>query len=134
MTATRREKNRAATLAEIKAAALDQIASEGAGALTLRGIARAIGMSPAGLYRYYDGLDALITELITDAYNDLADAVNALAGQRSLMGIDRVNRISGKLPKLSDFLVADASRLTAQFEDGREVPGHRGNDRLLNES
>ena len=77
MTATRREKNRAATIEEIKGAALSQITSEGAGGLTLRGIARAIGMSPAGLYRYYDGLDAIITELITDAYTDLADAVIA---------------------------------------------------------
>ncbi len=77
MTATRREKNRAATITEIKAAALSQIASGGPGSLTLRGIARAIEMSPAGLYRYYDGLDALITELITDAYTDLADAVTS---------------------------------------------------------
>ena len=77
MTATRRERQRAATISEIKDAALEQITSEGAGALTLRGIARAIGMSPAGLYRYYDGLDAIITELITDAYNALADAVTA---------------------------------------------------------
>lgn len=74
---TRRERNRAATLAEIKEAALDQIASEGAGGLTLRGIARKIGMSPAGLYRYFDGLDAIITDLITDAYTALADAVAA---------------------------------------------------------
>ena len=84
VTATRREKNRAATIAEIKEAALSQIASEGAGGLTLRGIARAIGMSPAGLYRYYDGLDAIITELITDAYTDLANAVtSATATDRS---------------------------------------------------
>jgi AcrR family transcriptional regulator len=77
MTTTRRERVRAATLGEIKQAALDQIATEGVGALSIRGIARAIGMSPAGLYRYFDGLDALITELIADAYNDLADAVLA---------------------------------------------------------
>lgn len=77
MTATRREKNRAATIVDIKQAALSQIASGGAGSLTLRGIARAIEMSPAGLYRYYDGLDAIITELITDAYTDLADAVTS---------------------------------------------------------
>lgn len=74
---TRRERLRAATIDEIKEAALEQIAGDGASALSIRGIARAIGMSPAGLYRYYDGLDALITELITDAYNDLADAVDA---------------------------------------------------------
>ncbi|MDH3247607.1 MAG: TetR/AcrR family transcriptional regulator [Acidimicrobiia bacterium] len=84
MTATRREKNRAATMVDIKQAALSQIASGGAGSLTLRGIARAIEMSPAGLYRYFDGLDAIITELITDAYTDLADAVtSAMASEDS---------------------------------------------------
>ena len=76
VTATRRENNRASTIEEIKRAALGQISSGGAGSLTLRGIARVIGMSPAGLYRYYDGLVAIITELITDAYSDLADAVS----------------------------------------------------------
>ena len=75
MTATRRERLRAATIADIKDAALDQIASEGAPSLSLRGVARSIGMSPAGLYRYYDGRDALLTDLLTDAYNGLADAV-----------------------------------------------------------
>lgn len=75
--ATRRERLRAATIAEIKQAALDQIAEVGAPALSLRGVARAIGMSPAGLYRYYDGRDALLTDLITDAYGALADAVEA---------------------------------------------------------
>lgn len=74
---TRRERLRAATVAEIKQAALEQVAAEGATALSIRGVARAIGMSPAGLYRYYDSLDALLTELIADAYNDLADAVVA---------------------------------------------------------
>jgi AcrR family transcriptional regulator len=81
MTTTRRERVRAATIDEIKQAALNQIATEGAAALSIRGIARAIGMSPAGLYRYYEGLDALITELIADAYNDLADAVQAATTQ-----------------------------------------------------
>ena len=72
---TRRERLRASTIDEIKAAALSQIAESGAPSLSLRGVARDIGMSPAGLYRYYDGRDALLTDLITDAYNDLADAV-----------------------------------------------------------
>lgn len=72
---TRRERLRAATITEIKQAALDQIAEVGAPALSLRAVARAIGMSPAGLYRYYDGRDGLLTDLITDAYSALADAV-----------------------------------------------------------
>jgi AcrR family transcriptional regulator len=74
---TRRDRARASTVEEIKEAALAQIAAEGATALSIRGVARAIGMSPAGLYRYYDGLDALVTDLLTDAYVGLADAVEA---------------------------------------------------------
>ncbi|MEZ5114653.1 MAG: TetR/AcrR family transcriptional regulator [Candidatus Nanopelagicales bacterium] len=80
-TTTRRAQQRESTRDEIKRAALEQVATEGAGALSIRGVARAIGMSPAGLYRYYDGLDDLLTELIADAYNDLADAVAALTAR-----------------------------------------------------
>jgi AcrR family transcriptional regulator len=72
---TRRARLRAATIREIKDAALAQIADAGAPALSLRGVARSIGMSPAGLYRYYDGRDAILTDLITDAYAALATAV-----------------------------------------------------------
>jgi AcrR family transcriptional regulator len=77
---SRREQNRATTVAQIKRAALDQVAAEGAPALSIRGVARAIGLSPAGLYRYYDGRDALLTDLLVDAYDDLADAVWHAAG------------------------------------------------------
>ncbi|MCU0301993.1 MAG: TetR/AcrR family transcriptional regulator [Candidatus Nanopelagicales bacterium] len=76
----RRERARATTVAQIKRAALEQVATEGAAALSIRGVARAIGMSPAGLYRYYDGRDALLTDLLVDAYRDLAAAVAAAAG------------------------------------------------------
>jgi AcrR family transcriptional regulator len=82
MPPTRRERVRAETIDEIKQAALAQIATSGAPALSIRGVARAIGMSPAGLYRYFDGLEALLTELIADAYNDLADAVVASGAEQ----------------------------------------------------
>jgi len=77
---TRREQTRTATIAQIKSAALEQIEHEGAPALSIRGVARAIGMSPAGLYRYYDSRDALLTDLLTDAYSDLAHAVAQASG------------------------------------------------------
>jgi AcrR family transcriptional regulator len=79
MPPTRRERARAATLEEIKRAALEQIATVGGAGLSLRGVARAIGMSPAGLYRYYDGRDALLTDLIADAYGALAAALEEAA-------------------------------------------------------
>ncbi|GLW90008.1 TetR/AcrR family transcriptional regulator [Actinokineospora globicatena] len=73
--ATRRERLREQTSAEIKAAALAQLREGGAGALSLRAVAVSIGMSPAGLYRYYPNRDALLTDLITDGFAALAQEV-----------------------------------------------------------
>ena len=87
---TRRERLRAATFEEIRTAALSQIAEVGGSALSLRGVAREIGMSPAGLYRYYDGRDELLTDLIAEAYNDLATAVESAIDERGGSPHDRI--------------------------------------------
>ena len=110
---TRRALTRTATIAQIRAAALDQIAAEGAAALSIRGVARAIGMSPAGLYRYYDGRDALLTDLLADAYRDLAHAVAAAAG---LPG-DRVAEPAvGAVPEVGDPIAAMLRAIEAYRE------------------
>ncbi|MER6910474.1 TetR/AcrR family transcriptional regulator [Streptomyces sp. NPDC000594] len=72
---TRRDRLRAETLDEIKAVSLRQLREVGAAQLSLRAVATALGMSPAGLYRYFDSRDALLTALITDAFDRLADTV-----------------------------------------------------------
>jgi AcrR family transcriptional regulator len=64
---------------EIKDAALDQLVEVGPGALSLRGVARAVGMTVQSLYHYFPGRDALLTALVADAHHDLADAVQAAA-------------------------------------------------------
>lgn len=69
----RREALRAELLASVREAAREQLRKAGPADLSLRAIARDVGISPAGLYRYYDGRDALLTMLITDGYADLAD-------------------------------------------------------------
>jgi AcrR family transcriptional regulator len=74
---TRRERQRQQTLAEIKTRAMDQVAEGGAGSVSLNAIARAMGMSPAALYRYFASRDALLAELVVDAYGSLADALQA---------------------------------------------------------
>jgi AcrR family transcriptional regulator len=76
---TRRERQRQQTLAEIKTRAMDQVAEGGAGSVSLNAIARAMGMSPAALYRYFASRDALLAELVVDAYGSLADALQAAA-------------------------------------------------------
>ena len=66
--ASRRERARAATVAEIKATALDLMREAGTTDVRFTDIARVMGMTPPALYRYYADRDALLTDLITDAY------------------------------------------------------------------
>lgn len=79
-TKTPRERYRAQVRAEIKERAWEQIATAGASALSLNAIAKQMGMSGPALYRYFDGRDALITELVRDAYRGLADTFRTAAG------------------------------------------------------
>jgi AcrR family transcriptional regulator len=69
---TRRARKRDATRAEILETAREQMACEGAAALSLRAIARQMGLSAPALYRYFPDRDALVTALIVDAFNALA--------------------------------------------------------------
>jgi AcrR family transcriptional regulator len=73
----RRERVRQATVEEIKAVARAQMAAEGTAAVSLRAIAREMGMTAPALYRYFDSREALVTALVVDAYDDLADAMEA---------------------------------------------------------
>jgi AcrR family transcriptional regulator len=77
MTITRRERIRAATIIEIKEIARRQMSEKGAAALSLRAIAREMGMTSPALYRYFASRDDLVTALIVDAYNAFADALEA---------------------------------------------------------
>jgi len=73
----RRERYRRETREEAKEIALAQLAEAGIHGISLNAIAKALGMSGPALYRYFDGRDALLTELISDAYRDLSGAVRA---------------------------------------------------------
>lgn len=74
---TRRERVRDATRTEIKALARQQMAQTGTASVALNGIARALGMVPSALYRYYPDRDALLTALILDAFASLAETLRA---------------------------------------------------------
>ena len=71
---TRRERARAATVAEIKHTALELMRSQGNTDVRFSDIARAMGLTPPALYRYYADRDELLTDMITDAYRDLGAA------------------------------------------------------------
>ncbi|MDI5982126.1 TetR/AcrR family transcriptional regulator [Amycolatopsis magusensis] len=74
-----RERYRAQVRAEIKQQAWEQLAKAGVAALSLNAIAKHLGMTGPGLYRYFASRDELITELIRDAYRSLADTLRAAA-------------------------------------------------------
>lgn len=74
-----RERRRAVATQEIVGAAESHIVEHGPHALSLRAVARALGMTVQALYHYFPSRDDLVTALITKAYDDLADAVQAAA-------------------------------------------------------
>ena len=74
---TARERARAEITAEILDAARGYLATDGAPALSLRAIARDLGMASSALYRYFRSRDELLTRLIIDAYDSLGAAAEA---------------------------------------------------------
>jgi AcrR family transcriptional regulator len=77
MQMNRRERLRESTKDEIRSAARVQLNQGGPAAISLRAIARDMGMTAAALYRYYDSLDALVEDLCADRYEALTEVVMA---------------------------------------------------------
>ena len=69
-----RARARAALVAEITRRARDQLAAHGAAGLSLRAVARDLGMASSAIYRYFPSRDALLTALIIESYDSLGDA------------------------------------------------------------
>jgi AcrR family transcriptional regulator len=74
---TARARVRAEMSAEIKEVARRHLAEDGAAGLSLRAVARDLGMVSSAVYRYFASRDELLTALIIDAF----DAVGAAAEQ-----------------------------------------------------
>ena len=72
-----RARVRAELTQEIKEEARRQLAEAGAASLSLRAVAREVGMVSSGIYRYFKSRDQLLTALIIDAYDDLGVSVEA---------------------------------------------------------
>ncbi|MEW2044072.1 TetR/AcrR family transcriptional regulator [Streptomyces sp. NPDC005476] len=69
-----RARARIEVTAAIKEEARRQLASEGPTKLSLRAVARELGMVSSALYRYFPSRDDLLTALIIDAYDSLGEA------------------------------------------------------------
>ncbi len=69
-----RERVRAELTAEIADVARRQLGEVGAAALSLRAVARELGMVSSAVYRYFPSRDSLLTRLIIDGYDALGEA------------------------------------------------------------
>jgi AcrR family transcriptional regulator len=78
----RRARARAATMHQLRVAALDEVRERGGAGLSLRSVARRMGMSAPGLYRYVASREDLLTLLIADGFDDLADHLLVAIGSR----------------------------------------------------
>lgn len=120
MTLTRRELKREETEAEIKEVARQQMAEVGAAALSLRSIAREMGMTAPALYRYFTNRDALVTALIVEAYSSLAAAMCAADTARGRD--DFYGRFQAIATAFRDWAVQHPQDFTLIY--GTPIPGY----------
>lgn len=76
---TARQRARREITREIVEEARRQLATEGAAGLSLRSVARELGMVSSGIYRYFPSRDELLTALIVEAYDSLGEAAEVAA-------------------------------------------------------
>lgn len=117
-----RERARLEVTAAIKDEARRRLAAEGAAKLSLRAVARELGMVSSALYRYFPSRDELLTALIIDAYDSVGGAAET-AGAASLA--------AGAAPRARWIAVCEAVRTWALAHPheyaliyGSPVPGY----------
>ena len=74
---TRRERRRLETIEDIKRVALEQLSHGGPHEISMRAIARDLGMTASAIGYYFPGRSALVEALILDGYNSLSAALRA---------------------------------------------------------
>jgi AcrR family transcriptional regulator len=83
---SRRDRVRAATTGEIKQTARRILVAQGPEAVSLRAIAREMGMTAPALYRYFASHEDLLRHVVADIFTEIADDIHAAiqaAGQAS---------------------------------------------------
>lgn len=101
--------------------AWQQIAQLGAPALTLRGIARELGITAPAIYNYFPDRDALVTALIIEAYTSFGDA--QLAARDSVPAQDLKGRLHAIGTAYRAWALAYPQRYELIF--GTPIPGYQ---------
>src|SRR5580704_7203268 len=117
---TMRARYRAQVRGEVKQAALSQLAESGPAGLSVSAIGKQLGVSGPALYRYFASRDELLTELVIDAYHDLADALRAAASQPA--GLEPLPRFEALARAYRSWALAQPHRYRLLY--GPPLPGY----------
>ncbi|MFW0791659.1 TetR/AcrR family transcriptional regulator [Gordonia sp. CPCC 205333] len=116
--------SRAAKRQAVEAHILDlgraQLATVGAAALSLRAIARELGMVSSAIYRYVESRDELLTRLVVEAYGELGDTVDHAVS--SSPHDDPRERIRVLAHAFRDWSIANTAQFSLLY--GSPVPGY----------
>ncbi|WP_166381759.1 TetR/AcrR family transcriptional regulator [Catellatospora methionotrophica] len=105
---------------EIKAIARQQLATDGAN-LSLRAVARELGMVSSAVYRYFPSRDDLLTALIIDCYDELGEA--AETAEAAVDRSDLLGRWLATGHGIRDWALANPAEYALIY--GSPVPGYR---------
>ena len=75
---SRREQARVDTVREIKQTARRVLVDQGVDGLALRAVAREMGMTAPGLYRYFDSREDLVENVVADLYDELTQVLETV--------------------------------------------------------
>ena len=112
----RRAERRESTKAEILDAAWAIVRADGLGALSLRDLARRVGMQAPSLYQYFDSKHAIYDAMFAQGNQALAERLSGLEGTG-----DPVEELRLRARALVEFSVEDPARYQLLFQ--RTIPG-----------
>jgi AcrR family transcriptional regulator len=116
---TARARARAELTDEIKASARRQVAEVGAPGLSLRAVARDVGMVSSAVYRYFASRDELLTALIIDAFDAVGQAAEDAAADT---GGGLVKRFMGVASAVRAWALSNPHDYALVY--GSPVPGY----------
>lgn len=120
----RRDERRTNLRDAIKESAWRGIATDGASSLSLRAIARDLGITAPAIYHYFSDRDALVTELVIDAFTSFGDW--QLAAWKDATGAELVVQLAAIGDAYRRWALAFPQRYELLF--GTPLPGYRRPD------
>ena len=96
------------------------LATDGAAALSLRAVARDLGVVSSAVYRYVASRDELLTLLVVDGYDELGDAVDAALARVDASQHAKRMRVIGRAVRA--WALAEPATYALLF--GSPVPGY----------